>query len=121
MKLRVYLVCLDSSHSSFSLSSLDIDGHEGVGLRLDGADAGDGLDRGEELLLGGELALLPAAELVRGQRDNHLKVEAAAAHHALHRLDALNALQLAHHRVERLLGGRERGLVAVSRPFHSPK
>jgi hypothetical protein len=69
-------------------------GHEGVGLGLDLAYAVDSLELLEELLLGRKLGLLPLAEGINIERRHHLEIQAAAANHALHTLDALHFLHL---------------------------
>ena len=109
-----------SIQQCYSIGSCLYHGHEGVGLRLHGADSGDVLDGGEELLLGEELSLLPGPELLGGKGHHHLVVEAAAANHPLNRLHPVHFLDVVDHRVEALLEGSEGCLVVVGGPLTTP-
>ena len=68
--------------------------HESESLGLDGGDAFNSLNLGEEISLGGETGPFPGAEVLSIKRDDDLEVEASAADDTLHRLHASNTLDL---------------------------
>ena len=95
-------------------------GHERKGLRFHLRNAINRFQFLQDIRFRRKLVLFPRSVLVGRQGCNHFEIQTASAHDTLDLLVAIEGLEIFQGTVQDDLGGGERCLVGVGRPFATP-